>query len=161
MRFDQAIDHPAGSIIRRTAWPLHWWVTIFNRADLLDSDAPTALCLAYTALTDGRGPMCKEVARGETHYAMSVSVEDAIADDWTVSNTPPIKVLTPTPDGPAPDYALSVGGQLIPLAAAPDYTIDKYRTVTVLTLHDEQRRACGLDAPIPHVRPVRRPLLEL
>lgn len=133
MRFDEVITRPFGTIIRRTSWPLHWWLTIIEKPDTFGSRDPK-VAISFKALVDMKQtPVQRQMPAGQTVITQGITVDAAIADDWVALDKPSIDVLTPKPDSPAPDYALSVSGQLIPLASMPYYRTDEYRTVTVLT----------------------------
>lgn len=116
MLFAEVLTHPAGTLIRRESWPLHWWMTI----------DPDGRRLAYTSIVGG-GPFGVDVMEGQTVFYSMAPVDDVLATDWVVIAEPPIQ-RTKLDQA---SYAIYESGKLLPITDMPERA-DGYRTITVL-----------------------------
>lgn len=124
------LKNPAGTLLRRRSWPVHWWVEIVHPKGFVG--------LKYVAIADGKGPNGREFLRGQAVTFGELGIEASTATDWEVLDEPPIKVLSPfDASDPTTTHprdvtcALMINGRLIPVEKLPD-ALGRKMTVLVV-----------------------------
>ena len=156
MRFDEVIQSPPDTIIRRASWPLHWWLKIIG-APLPNREGsgllPGLSLLASPHIEDRNSAFSSKSGFARASHAQyskivasplpRISVErvdalpvgDAAANDWERLSAPPIDVVERGPlQSERPyDCAILIDGKVTPLHSLPE-SAPGYRVVKVLVL---------------------------